>query len=241
MVSGSHPLYRTNLEEEQMVRDVGGAHDPRYYCLPPLHFDPAHPAKRPRKGAAFHLVSQGRIVGLFDSWLAAQASVSGFEGSAHQGFDSIEEATEAWQDLCHLGVHPHETNPKVRHEAVPPRGGEADEGAAPSSVSVPGARSSRPAAKPSPSKPSPSKSLPSALSAPVQRQSRPVSVAEDEGATMNFAIRGSGIVSSDPEESRARYQELQQRGEAPEILLTRSFAQAVFFAMDEAAEAGGAE
>lgn len=67
---------------------------------------------------------------------------------------------------------------------------------------------------------------------------------------VNFAIRGAGLVSSSqyvrnskikitradpPPRARAqdRYEELQRHGEEPEMLITRSFQDAAFFALDE--------
>jgi hypothetical protein len=80
-----------------------------------------------------------------------------------------------------------------------------------------------------------------------------------EGAFVNFAICGAGIISSSPcvfefveilvvvlilscrMRSEQRYLDLQRRGEEPDMLVTRSFAQASLFALDDAEEDEGAD
>ncbi|KAJ7148594.1 hypothetical protein C8R46DRAFT_1231087 [Mycena filopes] len=95
-------LVPTNIKAEDLLMDIrGGGRDSRYYCLPPMHF------KTPVSGGGgrgypFHLVTQGHEVGVFDNWLEAKASLSGYPDSSNHGYDSIEECIDAWQGLCRL-------------------------------------------------------------------------------------------------------------------------------------------
>jgi hypothetical protein len=59
-------LSRTNLPTEDLVMDDReDGKDPQYYCRDPKRMS----RKRgPGGGYAFHLVSQGHRVGIFDSW-----------------------------------------------------------------------------------------------------------------------------------------------------------------------------
>ncbi|KAJ7062412.1 hypothetical protein B0H15DRAFT_958826 [Mycena belliarum] len=104
-------LRRINLKDEDVVMDERGVKDPRYYCLPPFRGRPGATTRSPKKGYPLHLVFQGRVVGLFDSWAEAQASLVGYPGNANRGFYSVEDATDAWQGMCTLGVHPHPVDP----------------------------------------------------------------------------------------------------------------------------------
>jgi hypothetical protein len=68
MSSQPTKLAPTNLPVEELVMDDRGVKDPRYYCLPPFRGDPSHPSPRRKGGFPFHLVAQGRRVGIFDNW-----------------------------------------------------------------------------------------------------------------------------------------------------------------------------
>jgi hypothetical protein len=71
MSSTAPKLTRTNLRTEDMVMDDReDGKDSRYYCLPPYYGDPKRMSQTRGAGGgyAFHLVSQGHRVGIFDSW-----------------------------------------------------------------------------------------------------------------------------------------------------------------------------
>jgi hypothetical protein len=58
----------TNMEEVDLVPDrLTPGHDPRYWCLPPIHYDP-DAVEAIRGGYEFHLVTQGRKVGVWKNW-----------------------------------------------------------------------------------------------------------------------------------------------------------------------------
>ncbi|KAJ7066862.1 hypothetical protein B0H15DRAFT_807550 [Mycena belliarum] len=94
----------------------------RHYCLPPFRGGLKHggvTGKGSKKGYPLHLVFQGRVVGLFDSWAEAQLSLSGYPNNANQGFHSLDDAIDAWQGLCALGMHPHPVDPAILGVAEP--------------------------------------------------------------------------------------------------------------------------
>ncbi|KAJ7765185.1 hypothetical protein B0H16DRAFT_1454365 [Mycena metata] len=223
-------LVKTNVRAEELVMDIRGGRDSRYYCIPPYHGAPEHASTGPKStnGYPFHLVAQGHIV-IFDTEdrPAAKASLTGYPDSSNAGYFSVEECIDAWQRLCDLGVHPHppslnaqrgdsasavlvNTSPrKMKREATPNLGIELDRfrngvGAGPSvSASPP---------------PSPQKK------------------GGEARRDVNFAIRGAGIVSSSAARSEERYLELQRRGEEPDILVTRNFERASCFALEDVQE-----
>jgi hypothetical protein len=63
-------LTKTNMKKEGMVPDVDTpGHDPQYWCLPPMREDPDTVVPI-SGGYAFHLVTQGREVGVWKNWYA---------------------------------------------------------------------------------------------------------------------------------------------------------------------------
>ncbi|KAJ7475544.1 hypothetical protein B0H11DRAFT_1917721 [Mycena galericulata] len=240
-------LVPTNLAPEELVMDQRGKRDARYYCLPPFRGDRSHPRERHGGGFPLHLVAQGHVVGTFDSWVQAKASITGFPDYSHQGCSSEEEAIDVWQRLCVLGIHPHPVDPAfaispsasaARFVDTSPRKRPAkstsasahksfkQEGAGDSPAAAANlkllADLKRFASPIRPTTPSPTK---------VGRP--PPGSASDEAVHVNFAIRGAGIISSSAQRSEARYREMQLRGEEPDMLVTRSFQDASFFALEE--------
>lgn len=60
-------LTKTNMTAEEMVPDTENPlHDPRFWCLPPIRDDLTAPSSH--RGAALHLVTQGRKVGIWRNW-----------------------------------------------------------------------------------------------------------------------------------------------------------------------------
>ncbi|KAF8129444.1 hypothetical protein K438DRAFT_1789119 [Mycena galopus ATCC 62051] len=238
----------TNMRADEVIMDTrGGGQDPRYYCLPPFHGDAEREIKR------FYLVSQGRVVGVFDDWLMAKASVSGFPDNSHRAYKTMHECIIAWQGLCRLGLHPHPVDPEFEHTAraplvravrtPPPSTTTAASGA--KQVETPrragagalrntplgGYRNPAPPHAPTPSP------VPPVRKAPPPSPKTPVcQAAAGEGEFLNFAIRGAGIVSSSVSRTEHRYRELQSQGEELELLVTRSLQEASFFAVDDGDE-----
>ncbi|KAJ7786798.1 hypothetical protein B0H14DRAFT_3506383 [Mycena olivaceomarginata] len=92
---------KTNMKAAEMVPDTNTAgHDARYWCLPPMREDPDE-VVAVGNGYEFHLVSQGRQVGVWKNWTVAK---------------SME-----WQAHCQLGVHPHPVDPNVAKRKGPSR------------------------------------------------------------------------------------------------------------------------
>ncbi|KAJ7754863.1 hypothetical protein B0H16DRAFT_1458898 [Mycena metata] len=227
----------TNMLASEVEMDVEGDKDPRYYCLPPFRGDRGKTPPKPRKGYRYHLVLQGHQVGIFDSWAAAKISLTGYAGSGNKGFDTIGECVEAWQSMCPLGVHPHPVDPgyaSAHLPATPP----------PAAAATPTFVFSR--TPPAPRLP-PAPTFVFSRTPPAPPSPRPVRRADGVSppttprkwedappapAGVNFAIRGEGIVSASRLRSQQRYEELQRRGEEPEMLLTQSFARASLFVVD---------
>ncbi|KAF8197290.1 hypothetical protein K438DRAFT_2016559 [Mycena galopus ATCC 62051] len=217
MSSAGTRLVPTNLPHEDMEVDDCGVMGARYYCLPPFWGDRARPAHRSGK-YAFYLIAQGYTVGIFDNWLEAKASVTGYPDNSYKGCATEQECIEIWQRLCRLGVHPHPVEPASL--ARPSSGTMA--------VDV-----------------SPRKSEPVAgVSTSARFAGSGVKRAEREGTpdfgtrlppspSRNYVIRGGGIVSSSAERTQSRYIELQRQGEEPDLLITRSLAHASFFAVED--------
>ncbi|KAJ7863654.1 hypothetical protein B0H14DRAFT_3607323 [Mycena olivaceomarginata] len=215
MSSQPTKLAPTNLPVEELVMDDRGVKDPRYYCLPPFRGDPSHPSLRRKGGFPFHLVAQGRRVGIFDNWVEAKASLTGFPDHSNQGCHTEEECIEVWQRLCVLGVHPHPVDPAFF---------------SPPSVSASALVNTSPRKSARPSGvttvkhgDSPTKGQ---LPSPIKREGA------QDGPFVNFAIWGLGVVSSSTAASSVTL-ELQRRGEEPDLIITRSFAQASLFALDD--------
>ncbi|KAJ7042734.1 hypothetical protein C8F04DRAFT_1251548 [Mycena alexandri] len=201
-------LVKTNIRAEDLLMDIRGGSNSRYYCMPPYHGEPQDSRKAPPAttgGYPFHLVAQGHVVGIFDSWPAAKASLTGYPDRQQQR---------------RLGVHPHPVDPnaqragtapdisphKIKREGTPARNVGIDlerfrNNASPSPARSPSA---------SPQKP---------------RGGAPRDI--------NFAIRGASIVSSSAVRSEERYLELQRRGEEPDLLVTRNFERASRFALED--------
>ncbi|KAJ7807748.1 hypothetical protein B0H14DRAFT_3482935 [Mycena olivaceomarginata] len=226
MSTSQAKIVASNLRADELIMDIrGGGRDPRYYCLPPFRGREGDAPKKKSKGYAFYLVSQGHLVGIFDDWLEAKASVSGFPDNSYGGYHTVEDCIDAWQQLCRWGLHPHAVDPEQSKLERPPVSSQSTTRsprkatAAPSPVKREGAparvgvvdlqRLSQPSARTSPS-PSPRKAT-----------------------RLNFAIRGQGVVSSSAERTEERYLELQSLGEEPDLLVTRSLQAAASFALDE--------
>ncbi|KAJ7840484.1 hypothetical protein B0H14DRAFT_3458020 [Mycena olivaceomarginata] len=208
----------TNLPPSDMIMDHHRGRDPRYWCLPPFRGDPKRaPVDR---GYRYHLVWQGRTVGTFDTWAAASASVTGYPSAGNKGFHTIDECIEAWQTMCPLGVHPHPVEPTTPLPLLEP----TLEPTIP--VKIEKSQSPRTAL--------PSGSKKKARSVKDKEEDTPTPTASSRsGPHVNFAIQGQGVISSSPVCAQRQYEELQLLGEQPDILVTRSFAMASQFALDE--------
>ncbi|KAJ7315234.1 hypothetical protein DFH08DRAFT_972257 [Mycena albidolilacea] len=176
----------TNLPLEDLKMDNRGVKDCRYYCLPPYRCERGARPRRVR-GFAFHLVAQGHIVGIFDNWIEAKASLRGFPDNSNQGCHTEDECIEVWQRLCRLGVHPHPIDPAFLD---PP--------------------------------------APTANATPV------ANISPRKSAHVPAPAESSDVrVKVEAARSEQRYKELQQDGEEPDLLVTRSFAEASWFALEE--------
>ncbi|KAJ7810077.1 hypothetical protein B0H14DRAFT_2607588 [Mycena olivaceomarginata] len=104
-------LTKTKMKKEGMVPDVNTpSHNPQYWCLPPMREDPD--TVIPISGGyTFHLVTQGREVGVWKNWTVAKAMVSGYPAAAHKDHDTYASCVVEWQAHCQLGVHPHPVAP----------------------------------------------------------------------------------------------------------------------------------
>ncbi|KAJ7076250.1 hypothetical protein B0H15DRAFT_955776 [Mycena belliarum] len=218
---------RTNLPPEEMVMDTHGVKDARYYCLPPVRGDRSSTPGPHRKGYVWHLVFQGRVVGLFNNWAEAKASISGYPDSENQGFDSEEEGINTWQLLCILGMHPHPVDPAFTAQPSARAVNISPENLSPQKSAHKSARAPAltPIKREAPATENmqvladlpilPSTSIPRPSPRPSPSKLGRSSDASD-GGYVNFAIRGGGVVSSSAERSEHRYFELQRLGEEPD-------------------------
>ncbi|KAJ6579044.1 hypothetical protein DFH09DRAFT_1077343 [Mycena vulgaris] len=186
-------LRATNIQAADVVMDERGVRDPRYYCLPPFRGDrdrgTRHSGRYP-----LHLVFQGHVVGTFNEWSAAKASLTGYPGSANQGFHTEDECIDAWQAMCGLGIHPHAVDPgsASASAAVPPKS---------PALSEQGAQKRRGKGEIAASQVSSHRGADSASAsrdAPRTRGETPDAGDKTSPVSVNFAIRGAGIVSSSP-------------------------------------------
>ncbi|KAJ7741474.1 hypothetical protein DFH07DRAFT_778151 [Mycena maculata] len=214
-------LPKMNLRLHEMVMDRRpGGQDSRFYCLPPFRGDPTHlPRVHAKSGYRFHLVTQGELVGIFDTWGAAKASISGFPGGSNQGYHTRAECVDAWQAMCCLDSEGRGAVTQVEDgEAVRSAGGGAVHSALPSAQQrIVLLRRPAPA-------------LPSARPPPAT----PPRSSQVADPFLSFAIWGGGVISSSPfsKISQPAEQLYQECGEQPDLLLTRSFKHAALFALD---------
>ncbi|KAF8196629.1 hypothetical protein K438DRAFT_1967634 [Mycena galopus ATCC 62051] len=187
---------------DELIMDVRGGRDPRYYCLPPFH---GAGDREARHSGPFYLVSHGQVVGTFNDWFEAKASVSGFPDNSHRKYNSVEECNNAWQVFVATPVRPcrpHNTSQTTTGHPTPPRCMVKED------------------------KPESGVDL-NRLYTPSASRSPPAS-------PINFVIRGYCLQQCVSERTRDRYLEMQGRGEEPDLLLTHSLRAASRFALDEA-------
>ncbi|KAJ7718492.1 hypothetical protein DFH07DRAFT_973280 [Mycena maculata] len=238
MSSHHGPLVKTNLAPEDLVMDVNGVKDGRYYCLPPVRGDgTARGGVRCGGKFPFYLVAQGHLVGRFDNWLETKVSITGYHDNSYQGCHTEQECVEVWQRLCVLGVHPHPVDPVFM---TPPSASAAQ------FVNVSPRKSAQTAGSPvkkEVKKEGASRRVPPSdpqVLADLNRYCCPVlpptpstTAVVAPASSVNFAIRGAGIVSSSVVRTEERYLEMQRRGEEPDMLVTRSIREASLFALEE--------
>ncbi|KAJ6528205.1 hypothetical protein B0H19DRAFT_1274999 [Mycena capillaripes] len=104
-------LLRTNMTIDEMVPDtVNPAHNPRFWCLPPIRDEPSEGGNR--GNFPMYLVTQGKAVGIWHNWTVVKAMVSGHPSGAQHGHQTQEGCVVEWQEHCALGVHPHLADPQ---------------------------------------------------------------------------------------------------------------------------------
>ncbi|KAJ7121794.1 hypothetical protein C8R43DRAFT_1136479 [Mycena crocata] len=150
-MSRSKPLVPTNITQEEMIPDQDNpAHDSRYWCLPPRRDREALPQQGGRY--PMYLVTQGRICGIWKSWLITKSMVDGYPAGAQRGHQSVEACIDEWQLGCSLGLHPHPVDPAIINSSRFPAAPVQAHAASPSGTP--------------PHSPSPSSSPPSSPSSP---------------------------------------------------------------------------
>ncbi|RDB20086.1 hypothetical protein Hypma_012875 [Hypsizygus marmoreus] len=61
---------------------------------------PSQPSRKRAKDKEGYVVFYGRKTGVFQTWAAADAQVSGFNGARFQGYWQLEDAIQAWNHAC---------------------------------------------------------------------------------------------------------------------------------------------
>jgi viroplasmin and RNaseH domain-containing protein len=54
-----------------------------------------------------YVVFYGRTCGIFDNWEAVKASTSGYPGNKQKGYDTYDQAVEAWEKFEEDGTTPY--------------------------------------------------------------------------------------------------------------------------------------
>ncbi|KAJ7152682.1 hypothetical protein C8R43DRAFT_950687 [Mycena crocata] len=220
-------MTRTNLPLEDMIPDTKNpAHDPRYWCLPPVR----EQQSRSNGSGKFpmYLVTQGKIVGFGD---LVKTLVDGYPSGSQRGHRTMEGCVEEWQVLCALGCHPHAIDPALSstHSASVPL--LADSSPPPSPSPSPPPRSSSPAPDSSPmSSPPSSPSSSDALSSLGQESSVTSSWDQVPENKHYFARWGAGVVYSDRGQAKRDFLAAQARGGKHKILSTGLYDEAQAFA-----------
>ncbi|KAJ6453497.1 hypothetical protein C8R45DRAFT_1112375 [Mycena sanguinolenta] len=97
------------MKANEMVPDTfNPAHDPRFWCLPPVRDAPTGTSRQRHR---MYLVTQGRSVGVWHNWTVVKAMTSGFPSAAQHGHETMEACVAEWQQHCALGVHQHPAAP----------------------------------------------------------------------------------------------------------------------------------
>ncbi|KAJ7324001.1 hypothetical protein DFH08DRAFT_969006 [Mycena albidolilacea] len=215
-------LMKTNMTLEDVVYDPGK--DSRYWCLPPMRDDPDS-VVAVGGGFEFHLVTQGREVGVWKNWTVAKAMVAGYPNGTHKGHHSYESCTNEWQLHCQLGVHPHPADPSSEKAAL-------SKAAGPSKSSCAAAERTSASAPLPRGRPRRSTSTPGA----TRRASGALAAATARAAAVKgryFAIWGGGVVYSSKYKARLAFDEAVEDGDEPELLSTDDFDLALAYAAGE--------
>ncbi|KAJ7136479.1 hypothetical protein C8R43DRAFT_955705 [Mycena crocata] len=206
-------LAPTNLPAEEMIPDTSNpAHDPRYWCLPPV---------REKESAGdgsgrfkMYLVTQGRSVGVWRSWTIVKALVDCYPSGAQRGHNSMRGCIEEWQMHCPFGVHPHPIDPNV----LIARG----LGTRSPSLTLPSASTAPPIS-------------PVSSAAPLRMSSLSTesTVTESWAAVPEnvryFAIWQQGVVYGDRQEAKTAFLKAQARGGKHQVLSTSWYDEAQAF------------
>ncbi|KAJ7754742.1 hypothetical protein B0H14DRAFT_2635368 [Mycena olivaceomarginata] len=96
-------LTPTNMTMEEMVPETGNpAHNPRYWCLPPVRDEPSEDEIDGGEVSGFGTIGPRTLV---------KAMVSGYPSGAQRGHHTMQGCIAEWQQHCPLGVHPHPADP----------------------------------------------------------------------------------------------------------------------------------
>ncbi|KAJ7076774.1 hypothetical protein C8R43DRAFT_966172 [Mycena crocata] len=112
---------KINLPPQDMVPDQNNpAHNPRFWYLPPIRddLDEVVMVGWGNSNYEFHLVTEGREVGVWRSWTVAKEMVSGYPRNGHKGHHTYAGCIAEWQQHCPLGKHPHPVDPKYQGDAA---------------------------------------------------------------------------------------------------------------------------
>ncbi|KAJ7813471.1 hypothetical protein B0H14DRAFT_2604944 [Mycena olivaceomarginata] len=84
------------MTAEQVIPDsFNRAHDLRFWCMPAMHNSPRESGLGSRY--PMYLVTQGRKVGIWNNWTAAQSMVSGYPDSAYHGHHTVGPMIIGWE------------------------------------------------------------------------------------------------------------------------------------------------
>ncbi|KAJ7828218.1 hypothetical protein B0H14DRAFT_3466416 [Mycena olivaceomarginata] len=205
---------------DEMVPDrTNPAHDPRFWCLPPVRDSPNG---TPRK---MYLVSQGRQVGVWHNCCEGdgqQASVG-----AQRRHRTMAGCVAEWQEHCLLGVHPHPANPV--HAGNPP-----SPAPAPATTTTPSSPISTIQATPGPPRRRGRQVGPAVPSATqlgvehVKRLRRPPGL-RCLFVARYFALWGGRIVYTDRAQAKLAFLVAEAQGAMPRIVSTPEYDEAQAF------------
>ncbi|KAJ7165778.1 hypothetical protein C8R46DRAFT_1219565 [Mycena filopes] len=214
------------MTAEEMIPDtLNPAHDPRFWCLPPVRDQASETRSRKGKGYPMYLVAQGRRVGIWKNWTAAEAAVTGFPSAAYRGHATVDSCIEEWQVHCQLGLHPHPPCPTPTPSITA-----ANPDIANSAALALGRLTLGTASGPSKTRRAPSWT--SSVTSALSTMSSVISSDWDDTPEIAryFALWRGQIVHTQRERARADFMAAEAKGVKPRVLSTSLYEEAQAFA-----------
>ncbi|KAJ7707078.1 hypothetical protein B0H16DRAFT_1746637 [Mycena metata] len=237
-MSNRNTLELTNMTAADVIPNtLNPAHDSRYWCVARMHDTASE--RMPGGSYPMYLVTQGRKVGIWNNWTAAEAMVTEYPSAGYRGHHTVEGCVQEWQAHCQLGVHPH---PAAPAEPAAPDEQQGEDGAL--SLALAQLTIESPAAAATEA----GSSMPSTSSDSSSDNSSPSSVTSERTSSAStvvlpqggryFAIWRGGVVHTERARARADFLVAEANGERPRALSTviydeaQAFSEGVYWVPD---------